>query len=54
MAPEQATRDPHTDERADIYALGAMAYEMLTGSRHSPERVRKRCWQRISPRHPRW
>ena len=31
MAPEQATADPHTDERADLYALGAMAYEMLTG-----------------------
>jgi protein kinase-like protein len=31
MAPEQATADPHADHRADIYAVGAMAYEMLTG-----------------------
>ncbi|HXV87211.1 MAG TPA: serine/threonine-protein kinase, partial [Gemmatimonadales bacterium] len=31
MAPEQAPADPHTDHRADIYAVGAMAYEMLSG-----------------------
>ncbi len=31
MAPEQATADPHTDYRADIYAFGVTAYEMLTG-----------------------
>jgi serine/threonine-protein kinase len=31
MAPEQATADPHVDHRADIYAFGAVAYELLTG-----------------------
>jgi serine/threonine-protein kinase len=34
MAPEQAAADPATDSRADIYAFGAMAYEMLAG--HAP------------------
>lgn len=32
MAPEQGAGDPDTDHRADLYALGAMAYELLTGA----------------------
>lgn len=31
MSPEQASADPHIDHRSDIYAVGVMAYEMLTG-----------------------
>ena len=32
MAPEQALADPEIDHRADIYAFGVLAYEVLTGS----------------------
>ena len=31
MAPEQASGDPATDHRADIYAFGVLAYELLAG-----------------------
>ncbi len=31
MAPEQAVADPHIDHRVDIYAVGALAYELLAG-----------------------
>ena len=31
IAPEQASGDPAVDHRADIYAFGCMAYELLTG-----------------------
>jgi serine/threonine-protein kinase len=36
MAPEQASADPHMDARVDIYAVGVMAYEMLTGATPFP------------------
>lgn len=31
MSPEQAMAEPNVDARADIYAVGVLGYEMLTG-----------------------
>jgi eukaryotic-like serine/threonine-protein kinase len=39
MAPEQAAGDPDVDFRADLYAFGVMAYELLAG--HHPFAARK-------------
>ena len=36
MAPEQGVGDPNIDHRADLYAVGALAYEMLTGHQLFP------------------
>lgn len=32
IAPEQAAGDPVTDNRADLYSFGCLAYELFTGS----------------------
>jgi serine/threonine-protein kinase len=39
MAPELVAADPSADHRVDIYALGAMAYEMVSGSQVFPGRT---------------
>ncbi|HEY7897759.1 MAG TPA: protein kinase [Gemmatimonadaceae bacterium] len=38
MAPEQALGDPGTDQRADIYAWGVVAWELLGGAHPFAER----------------
>ena len=39
MAPEQVTGDPRIDHRADLYAWGVLAYELLAGTRPFADRT---------------
>jgi len=48
MSPEQAMGERTIDARADIYALGAVTYEMLAGSRRSQAPACRRSWPRCS------
>ena len=34
MSPEQAHSSKHVNEQADVYSLGAILFQMLTGTRH--------------------
>lgn len=53
MSPEQATGDRAIDARADIYSLGAILYEMLTGEPPHTGSTAQAVIARVLTEHPR-
>ena len=53
MAPEQVAGDPDIDHRADFYAFGCMAYELLAGrppfTERSPQKLLRAHLHEVAP-----
>ena len=48
MAPEQIRNAKNVDNRADLFAVGAILYELLSGRRAFPERDRLKLFEDVS------